>query len=333
MSEKNILITGASGFIGSALVAEAIKRGLRAHAGIRASSSRENLDHPAINFVTLDLNDPVAMGDTLHQFKHRYGRPDFIIHAAGITKALHRLEYWQINFERTRDLVEILIREEMVPDRFIYISSLSSFGPGKSSAPITLQQEQDPLSDYGKSKRAAEQYLWSLPDFPFVILNPTAVYGPRDKGFLLVVKSIKRHLEVRIAGAGQQLSFLHVDDLCQAAFLCLESWPLRRQYLVSDLKTYTEKDFNDIVRSRLHTHTWSLILPVWVARKAAWVAETTGRVMGKAVLLNRDRFPEFAAANWAMDGSEITELGFQPMYDLPHGLDQTVRWYQSERWI
>ena len=140
-------------------------------------------------------------------------------------------------------------------------------------------------------------------------------------------------MEIRIAGAGQQLSFLHVDDLCQAVYLCMESSPLRRQYLVSDLQTYTEKDFNDIVRSRLHTQTWSFTLPVWVARKAAWVAETTGRMMGRAVLLNRDRFPEFAAASWAMDGSEIAELGFQPRYDLPHGLDQTLRWYQSERWI
>lgn len=331
--EKSILITGASGFIGSSLVNEAIERGYRTYAGVRAHSSRKYLDHPGINFIELDLDDPVTMDHALVSFKSRFGRPDFIIHAAGITKALHRWEYRKINFERTRDLVRMLIREDIAPHKFIYISSLSSFGPGEKGAPITAYQEKRPVSEYGKSKLATEQFLHGLEDFPFVIINPTAVYGPRDKGFLLVMKSIQKHQEIKIAGAGEQLSFVHVDDLCQAVFLCMESAPVRRQFLVSDLEAYTEKDFNGIVRAGLRRKTISMTLPVWMAKGAVWATEALGRISGKAVLLNRDRFPEFAAANWGVDCSEIAALGFRPRHDLKQGLDQTIRWYQKEGWL
>jgi len=324
------LITGASGFIGSCLVNEAIERGYRVYAGVRAHSSRAYLDHPAINFIELDLDDPVAVDKTLKNFKNI---PDFVIHAAGITKALHRDEYRKINFERTRDLVRALIHYGLVPDKFLYISSLSSFGPGGKDAPITIYQERQPLSEYGRSKLQAERFLYGLQDFPSVIINPTAVYGPRDKGFLLVMKCIQKHLDLRIAGAGGQLSFMHVDDLCQAIFLCMESAPLRQQFLVSDLATYTGKDFNDIVRSVLQKKTISLTLPAWVAKGAAWAAEMAGRMSDKPVLLNRDRFPEFAAANWSVDCSDIVKLGFRPRHDLEQGLGQTIRWYQKEGWI
>src|ERR1035437_3842417 len=230
--KKNILVTGASGFIGSFLVEEAIKRNYQTFAGIRTASNKKYLSDPGIHFLELNFNNNILLDIALNNFANQYGRFDFIIHTAGLTKAINKADFSLVNFENT--------------DKFVYISSLASFGPGINTNPITSCQIQQPLTEYGKSKLKAEQFLYANPDFPFLIINPTAVYGPRDKDFFFLLKSIEKHIEVYIGSTEQLLSFVHVQDLVEAIFLSMESSAINQNLLVSDLKLYTSKTFNHI---------------------------------------------------------------------------------------
>src|ERR1700722_15412481 len=130
---KKVLITGASGFIGSFLVEEALKRGYEVYAGIRSSSSRQYLQDSRINFISLDFKNKSNLIKTLEEFnKEHNGSFDYIIHCSGVTKANNIQEFYDINYEYTKNFVEALIETKSNVQKFIQLSSLASYGPGNA---------------------------------------------------------------------------------------------------------------------------------------------------------------------------------------------------------
>jgi len=333
LTKRKILITGASGFIGSFLVEQAIRNQYCTIAGIRSTSPKQYLQDSAIHFLELDFTSVASLDTALQDCKLKYGKLDFIIHNAGVTKAADNLLFEQVNYENTQRLITALKRNQLVPGKFIYISSLASFGPGKGTEPITALNKKEPLTAYGRSKLKAEELLYETADFPFLIFNPTTVYGPREKDLLLLIKSIKKHIEVYIGTDRQLLSFIHVRDLCEAVFQAMESPAVNCNLLVSDCRMYTAKEFNTIVKRILHTKTVSLILPVSVVRFAAILSEWLGKLSGKVPVLNRERLKEFEAKNWGINCREICNLGYLPQYSLEEGLKQTIFWYKAHGWL
>lgn len=330
---NNILITGAGGFIGGFLVEEAIKRKYQVFAGIRSTSSKKYLTDPGIHFLELNYNDPASLDITLNTIADKYGGFDYIIHNAGLIKAKSNADYFLVNFENTKKLVDALKRNNLTPHKFIYISSLAAFGPGEGSNPITEHQIQKPITAYGLSKLKSEQLLYATRGFPFLIINSTAVYGPREKGFLLPLKLIEKHLEFYISSPKQLLSFVHVEDFCKAVFLTIVSSAINRRFLVSDLNVYTPKIFNLIGKTMLNKKTIQINIPPSLAWILASFSEILGRITKKASVLNRERLKEFKSLNWKADCSEIIKLGYKPQFNLEEGLKQTIQWYQEQGWL
>ena len=215
-----ILITGASGFIGSFIVEEALRRGFETWAAVRKSSSRAYLQGKRINFIELNLSSQEQLMDQLR------GRDfDYVVHAAGATKCLHQDDFHRINTEGTRNLAEALMALQMPLKRFVFVSSLSIFGAIKEQQPYDEIRETDtpqPNTAYGRSKLEAEQYLDSLGTrLPYVILRPTGVYGPREKDYFVMAKSIKQHSDFAVGYKRQDITFVYVTDVVQAVFLAL----------------------------------------------------------------------------------------------------------------
>ena len=176
------MITGASGFIGSFIVEEALKRGFETWAAVRKSSSREWLQDERIHFIELNLSSRAQLVEQLQGMDF-----DYVVHAAGVTKCLNKQDFHRINTEGTKNLVDALLEVEMPLKRFVFISSLSIFGAIKEQQPYEEIKETDtpqPNTEYGRSKLAAEQYLESVGSrVPYIILRPTGVYGPREKDY------------------------------------------------------------------------------------------------------------------------------------------------------
>jgi nucleoside-diphosphate-sugar epimerase len=160
---KNVLITGASGFIGSFLVEEGLKQGFQVYAGIRRSSSREYLQDARIRFLEFDFSTRETILETLEECKINSLRFQYIIHNAGITKAQKKEDYYNVNCRNTIYFIEALLQSEMVPEKFIFVSSLAAYGPGNPDTcqPIRLADEPKPIDLYGKSKLEAERYITS----------------------------------------------------------------------------------------------------------------------------------------------------------------------------
>ncbi len=234
---KKVLITGASGFIGSFLVEEALKRNYEVYAGVRKSSSRKYLLNSAIRFFEMDFSQK----DILKKEIENAPRFDYIIHAAGVVKSCNKKDFITINYHYTKELIEILKNTDKVPDKFIFISSLAVFGPGNENTlqPIKPTDNPHPVTMYGKSKLLAEQFILSLTSFPYIILRPTGVYGPREKDYFIVYKSFKQGIESYIGRKEQYLTFLYVTDLSKLVFDALKSKIAGKAYFVTDLKQYT----------------------------------------------------------------------------------------------
>lgn len=116
-----------------------------------------------------------------------------MVHAAGATKCLHVDDFYRVNTEGTKNLADAIIALKMPIKRFVFVSSLSIFGAIREKQPyqeITEHDTPKPNTAYGKSKLKAERYLDSLGiGFPYIILRPTGVYGPREKDYFLMAKA------------------------------------------------------------------------------------------------------------------------------------------------
>jgi len=331
---RKILITGASGFIGSFLVEEAIKRNFEVFAGVRTSSSRIYLKQPELVFFESNLNDKYAIKKTLIDYKNKYGRFDYIIHNAGLTKSCNTSDFEKVNVQLTKNLIEALSELNSIPDKFIYISSLAAYGPGDEH---TLQAIKDtdvpkPNSLYGKSKLKAEQFIKSFKNIPYLIFRPTGVYGPRERDFYVLFKTINQGLETFIGSSEQHISLIYIKDLVRLIFDALESDTVNKSYFLSDLKNYTALEFNAIIKQVLNKKTFRIVFPKQLVRLIALLNEKLSCISGKVPTLNTEKYKEISCKNWLCDSSDtVKDFGFKPEYDLKTGVEETIAWYKKEK--
>ncbi|HBB06926.1 MAG TPA: NAD-dependent dehydratase [Bacteroides sp.] len=333
-----ILVTGASGFIGSFMVEEALRRGMDTWAGVRASSSRAYLRDSRIRFAELDLGRADVLEKQLLRQRDEAGPWDYVIHCAGATKCRRTEDFDRINYEGTCHLVRLLASTGMMPRQFIFISSLSVYGPvhEQDYAPISDHDTPRPDTAYGKSKLRAEQFLQASPaDFPYVIFRPTGVYGPRERDYFLMAKSIDRHVDVAVGFRRQDLTFVFVKDLVQAVFRAIDRGVTRRAYFVSDGNVYASRTFSDYIQRELGRHAVAhLTLPLGLVRCVSAMAETVAGWAGRSSTLNRDKYNIMKQRNWRCDIRPLVdELGYQPEYDLERGVRESIAWYKKEGWL
>ena len=297
----SILITGASGFIGSFIVEEALKRKFAVWAGIRSSSSKKYLRERKIHFLELDFAHPNELRAQLSGHKGTYNKFDYIVHCAGLTKCRDKKEFDLVNYLQTKYFVDTLRELNMVPKQFIYISTLSVFGPvhEKDYAPIKETDICAPNTAYGLSKLKAELYIQSIPGFPYVFYRPTGVYGPREMDYFLMAKSIRNHMDFSVGFKRQDLTFVYVKDIVQAIFLGIEKQISRRAYFLSDGKVYKSSAFSDLIRKELgNPYVIRLRCPLIVLKVVSLLAEFVATRSGKSSTLNSDKYKIMKQRNW-----------------------------------
>ena len=337
-----ILITGASGFIGSFIVEEALRRGFETWAAVRKSSSKAFLQDERINFIELDFSSETQMTEQLRGLQF-----DYIVHAAGVTKCLNKADFHRINTEGTQHLVHVLMALQMRITRFVYISSLSIMGAIREQQPYTEILESDearPNTAYGRSKLETEQWLDTLPlylegagggSFPYVILRPTGVYGPRERDDFMMAKSIQSHTDFAVGYKQQDITFVYVTDVVQAVFLACEKGVTGRKYFLSDGEVYQSSTFSNLIRKELGNPWWIRITaPIWVLRVVTFVGEYIGHLTGKVTALNNDKYNIMRQRNWRCDIEPARrELGYDPKVKLEEGVRRSIKWYKDNKWL
>ena len=313
-----ILITGASGFIGSFLVEQALDRKYEVWAGIRSSSSKEYLPDSRISFINLNYNNKEKLGQQITEHISQHGKWDYIVHNAGVTKSLEISDFDKINYLFTRRFIEALQESDAIPTKFILMSSLSAY--------------PNPESAYGKSKLKAERFLESQTNIPYIILRPTGVYGPRDKDYLLMLKTVDAGWDVTAGFKPQKLTFIYVKDLAKAVFLALENPVSNRAYFVTDGNVYSDKAYTQIVKAALgKKFTIKIRVPLLVLKTISILSEELAHLTKKPSTLNRDKYKIMKQRDWTCDVLPLQqELGFKADYDLERGIKACVDWYREK---
>ncbi len=359
---ERVLVTGASGFIGSFIVSEGLNLGYEMWAGMRGSSSRAYLQDERIRFAELNLGDKTVLKPQLEALKAQMGgaKWDYVVHAAGATKCLRIEDFYRTNTHGTANLIEALQEMDMVPKCFVFISSLSVFGAIREKAikpkckgygkgteiseeesiynPILLSDTPKPNTAYGQSKLSAESYLTKLDPktFPYVILRPTGVYGPREKDYFVMAQSIAKHTDVAVGYQPQELTFVYVDDVVQAVFKSMKApAAVGKGYFLSDGRIYNSVRFSDLIKQELG-NPWLLrmTLPKWVLKAVCFVGGHIGRWMGKLIVLNEDKYNILSQRNWRCDIEPARhDFGYAPQWNLERGVKAAIRWYKQAGWL
>lgn len=346
-----ILITGASGFIGSFIVEEALRQGFEVWAGVRGTSSRTYLQDERIHFAELNMQSPAKLQSQLSALKTGMGNKgwDYVVHAAGATKCLNKQDFYKVNTEGTRHLIDALRTLDMVPRRFVFLSSLSIFGAIREQpvriatgsnpwiyAPILLTDTPQPNTTYGMSKLAAEKYLQSQQDFPYTILRPTGVYGPRERDYFLMAKSIKQHIDIAAGLSPQEITFVYVEDVVQAVFKSMQAPQAEgKAYFLSDGCIYNSRQYSDLVQQALgFPLVLHLKLPLCLLKAVCWASEKVSQITGKMNALNDDKYHILSQRNWQCDiEPAVRDFDYKPEWDLESGVRASIAWYKQQGWL
>jgi len=327
--KQKLLITGASGFVGYHLIEAALAKGLEVTAGVRKSSKLEHLAGFQIKYTILDFDNRERLVQELEE-----GGYDYIIHAAGATKASSEQEYDRANAGATETLAQAAKVALPSLKKMVVISSLAAIGPlNEPEGFITESTLPHPVTAYGRSKLLAE-YTLSAQPLPWLVLRPTAVYGPRDKDIFIILRMISRGWEPYIGKAPQRLSFVYVKDLADLTVHALFSDQVHKAYNVTDGKAYGRYELANIVKGYFHRKALKFHVPVPLVRVIAGGLEWIYEKRKKAPALNREKLLELTGANWICQTDAVRrELGFLPDYDLKNGLEETLEWYLREGWL
>ncbi|MCM1291298.1 MAG: NAD(P)-dependent oxidoreductase [Prevotella sp.] len=333
---KRVLIVGAGGFAGGFIVEEALRRGYEVYAGVRESTSRKYLTDSCIKFVVFDFENPSTLADTLVAALPEGQRWDYIVYNLGATKCLNFMMFSKINYGYLRDFTEALKKTDLVPEKLLFISSLSAVGPGdeKGYSPFTEEKIPTPNTRYGASKLKAEMWL-AESGIPHIIFRATGLYGPRDRDYFLMFKSISKGFDFSVGYRKQLLSFLYVEDLARAVFDALQDAPTGETYNIAETRSYTQKEFRKLSAEALKKRlVLPICMPLWAVKAVSAIAEKWGVARMRPSTLNRDKYNIMKQRNWAVDtGKARRDFGFEAKVSLEEGIKRAVAWYRKEGWL
>jgi nucleoside-diphosphate-sugar epimerase len=322
------LITGATGFIGSHLAEALTRQGWEVRCLVRRPSGLgwvENLD---VQLVRGDCRDKLSLRASVEGV-------DYVFHLAGVISALSWDEYFQANVAGTKNLLEAVAERNPGLRKFVYVSSISATGPAKEGQVLSEDDPCLPISDYGRSKLSAEAAIHAFaPRFPFVIIRPPNVIGPRQRELREVVRLIRKRIKPSVGTGEPQTSLCYVGDVVRALILGAEKQEADgRTYFLAYPRPYAWSDVTRAIQETLGIRFFFLKIPYPVQWLAAVAAETAGHLTRKRPKLTRIGLAATRKYYWIYSGARIKrELGFEPRTGLQEAIQLTIAWNDEHGW-
>ena len=321
-------VTGGTGFIGSHLVEELLRRGYD-EVRCLVRTERKWLDGLPIKEIRGDLFDDSLIADAVQGV-------DFVYHNAGVTRAKGWDEFRRSNVDATVSLLRTVA--DVNPDvrRVLITSSLAAVGrcDGKVA---TEESPLRPVSMYGKSKARMEEEARAFQDdLPTVIIRPPSVYGPREADIYTFFKTLKNRICPVVGSVHKPvLSLVYVDDLVRGMVDAAESdETVGETYFVGSDEFYSWNEVKDAATSALGHGALTVSVPQTLVGVLGAVVEAASGLTGFYPPLNREKAREIVhACKMCSVDKARREIGYEQQVPLKEGVNKTIAWYKKEGWL
>ena len=322
-------MTGGTGFIGSHLVEALLKKGIQVRCLLRKTSDLKWLKGLPIEVNWGDCNDKNSLREAVEGVEQ-------VFHLAGVTKAVHKKTYFEVNAFGTENLIHACLENNPRIQKFIYLSSQAAAGPSRNGNKKKESDQCKPVSPYGQSKQMGEELAMAhAQELPLLILRPSAVYGPRERDIYTFFKLLSKRIKPCLPSKDQHISLCYVEDIIQAILLAAQVKGSSGEiFFLSDGQDYRLEEIGDIFAQAMGVNAFCIRVPEWMIIGMASFSEYLSKLSGKPPLLNKGKVEEILQRNWVCDITKAkTALGFEPHISLAQGAKLTFEWYKKENWL
>jgi len=330
-NKEKILITGASGFVGSAVARQLVDAGYSVRALVRGASPRGHLSGLDLDYFEGDLRDRNSVERATAGVR-------YVFHVAADYRlwARNPSEIYASNVDGTRNLMEAALRSGV--ERVIYTSSVATVAlrrDGTSADETTPLREDQGIGAYKRSKIAAERLVEAMVaerSLPAVIVNPSTPVGPRDVKPTPTGRIIVEAAKGRIpAFVDTGLNLVHVDDVASGHLAALRRGRIGERYILGGQNVLFSRMLGDIAglvgrrapRVRL---PWRALIPV------AWTAEAVASVTGREPFATRDGLHMAKHRMFFASSKAERELGYRSRL-YTEGIADAVRWFRDSGYL
>jgi UDP-glucose 4-epimerase len=322
-----VLVTGARGFLGSAVVHELLELGYHVRALVRDPVSSSNLK--AVEIVVGDVRDPQCAREALVGC-------EAIVHLAGQAHALDDdhvsdQDYQAVNVDGTKHLLDSAVAGGV--QRFIFVSSVKVFGETTSGC-VDEKEPPAPQSPYARSKWMAEQLVASYArggSLDTLSLRLPLVYGPTQKGNLYrMITAIDRGRFPPLPRVQAVRSMLHVKNFVLAVRAVLQSTGfLKPMYVVTDAKPYAITEVYDLLRKGLDRQPPFSRVPLWALSLGGRCGDVLQSLLRKPVPLSSSTLEKLIGQAWYSPEALIRDMGYQPRYAFETAVPELIQHYRN----
>lgn len=325
-----VLVTGASGFLGSHIAEQLAMEGHQVRLLLRGTSSRRFLR----GFAYEEAPGDVSQADSLPE---AVAGVEAVVHAAGLVKARSEREFQAVNSDGTANLLIAIDRAAPALARFVYISSLAAHGPSPDGVPLPPEAPARPLTAYGRTKLAGEELTRaSRLAGRAVVFRMPVIYGPRDPALLAFFRLARLRIAPLLMGGRNRISIVYVEDAARAVAqtLSAEAPVGGRVYSPEDGRVYSWRDLLAAVEDAIGSRAVRVGAPRWAFQAAALASESFALLTRRAVPLTREKVREMAQPAWVCSGESLQrELGWSARVQVPEGARLTAEWYRANGWL
>jgi nucleoside-diphosphate-sugar epimerase len=321
MKSRSVSVTGATGFLGWHLCEAFRDAGWQVRAIVRRGNLKPLPER--IEPVESALDAPglaAAIADSA-----------LLVHSAALVRAGSEEELWRVNVEGTRAAVRAA---NAAGARLLLISSQAAIGAGAPSRPSLEDDEPRPVTAYGRSKVAAEAIVRGEATGAWTIVRPSAVYGPRDRGFLPLFRLARRGIFLMVARPDTSFTFIHVEDLVRGIMAAAtDDRAVGQTFFLGHSESATAEELMRGVAAACGTPYRPIAIPAFAVDLAGAIGDACWK-LGMTPAVDGARAAEMRAGSFVCSVDRArTVLGFSAARPLPEGLAQTARWYRDRGWV